>query len=196
MFGIRYMATVLGSSFVVHQVGASLGAWGGGIILDVTGSYDDAWKIGVLVGVAAGIVQIVAGGPVRPRGSRTPVGVDLKPPSRSREGVVDDRRERRLSIPGECRLGKAAGGLVLQGGWRDRGRQPRQRICLESRRASDDGLRPRGQFPALLGRGPIPAGGWRPYGPRRHDVPHRRWRAFRAQGHARRQSPAGARGAG
>jgi predicted MFS family arabinose efflux permease len=39
MFGIRYMATLLGISFVVHQVGASLGAWGGGIILDVTGSY-------------------------------------------------------------------------------------------------------------------------------------------------------------
>jgi MFS family permease len=67
MFGIRYMATLLGISFVVHQVGASLVAWGGGIILDVTGSYDDAWKIGVLVGFAAGIVQIVAGGPVHPR---------------------------------------------------------------------------------------------------------------------------------
>src|SRR5213075_2459626 len=67
MFGTRYMATLLGISFVVHQVGASLGAWGGGIILDVTGSYDDAWKIGVLVGFAAGIVQIVAGGPVHPR---------------------------------------------------------------------------------------------------------------------------------
>ena len=70
MFGTRYMATLLGISFVVHQVGASLGAWGGGIILDVTGSYDDAWKIGVLVGFAAGIVQIVAGGPVRPREAR------------------------------------------------------------------------------------------------------------------------------
>ena len=70
MFGTRYMATLLGISFVVHQVGASLGAWGGGIILDFTGSYDDAWKIGVLVGFAAGIVQIVAGGPVRPREAR------------------------------------------------------------------------------------------------------------------------------
>jgi MFS family permease len=70
MFGTRYMATLLGISFVVHQVGASLGAWGGGIILDVTGSYDDAWKIGVLVGFAAGIVQIVAGGPVHPREAR------------------------------------------------------------------------------------------------------------------------------
>jgi len=70
MFGIRYMATLLATSFVVHQVGASLGAWGGGIILDVTGSYDDAWNIGVLVGFAAGIVQIVAGGPVHPREAR------------------------------------------------------------------------------------------------------------------------------
>ena len=70
MFGTRYMATLLGISFVVHQVGASLGAWGGGIILDVTGSYDDAWKIGVLVGFAAGIVQIVVGGPVRPSEAR------------------------------------------------------------------------------------------------------------------------------
>ena len=71
MFGTRYMATLLGISFVVHQVGASLGAWGGGIILDATGSYDDAWKIGVLVGFAAGIVQIFAGGPVPPREART-----------------------------------------------------------------------------------------------------------------------------
>lgn len=70
MFGTRYMATLLGISFVVHQVGASLGAWGGGIILDVTGSYDDAWKIGVLVGFAAGIIQIFAGGPVHPREAR------------------------------------------------------------------------------------------------------------------------------
>jgi predicted MFS family arabinose efflux permease len=66
MFGTRYMATLLGISFLMHQVGSSLGAWGGGIILDVTGSYDDAWKIGVLFGVAAGVLQIFAGGPARP----------------------------------------------------------------------------------------------------------------------------------
>jgi predicted MFS family arabinose efflux permease len=65
MFGTRYMATLLGISFVMHQVGSSLGAWGGGLIFDWTGSYGDAWKIGVLVGFAAGVVQIVAGGPTR-----------------------------------------------------------------------------------------------------------------------------------
>jgi MFS family permease len=65
MFGTRYMATLLGISFVLHQVGSSLGAWGGGLIFDTLGSYDRAWQIGVLVGFAAGVFQIVAGGPAR-----------------------------------------------------------------------------------------------------------------------------------
>src|ERR1044071_962491 len=67
MFGTRYMATLLGISFVMPQVGSSLGAFGGGLIFDWTGSYDYAWKIGVLIGFAAGVVQIVAGGPARRR---------------------------------------------------------------------------------------------------------------------------------
>jgi MFS family permease len=65
MFGTRYMATLLGIAFVMHQVGSSLGAWGGGVIFDHFGSYDHAWHIGVLIGFAAGVVQIVAGGPSR-----------------------------------------------------------------------------------------------------------------------------------
>ena len=32
LFGIRYMATIIGISFVVHQLGSSLGTWGGGLI--------------------------------------------------------------------------------------------------------------------------------------------------------------------
>lgn len=65
IFGTRYMATLLGVSFVVHQIGSSLGAWGGGVIFDLFGSYDHAWQIGTLVGFAAGVVQILAGGPSR-----------------------------------------------------------------------------------------------------------------------------------
>ena len=67
MFGTRYMATLLGIAFVMHQVGSSLGAWGGGLIFDITGSYDRAWQIGVLIGFTAGVVQIFAGGPTRRR---------------------------------------------------------------------------------------------------------------------------------
>jgi predicted MFS family arabinose efflux permease len=65
MFGTRYMATLLGVSFVVHQLGSSLGAWGGGLIYDLFGSYGPAWQIGTLIGFTAGVVQIVAGGPTR-----------------------------------------------------------------------------------------------------------------------------------
>jgi MFS family permease len=68
IFGTRYMATLLGLSFVVHQAGSSLGAWGGGLIFDLYGSYDRAWQIGTLIGFAAGIVQILAGGPTRRHG--------------------------------------------------------------------------------------------------------------------------------
>ena len=67
MFGTRYMATLLGIAFVMHQVGSSLGAWGGGLIFDLTGSYDRAWQTGVLIGFGAGVVQILAGGPPRRR---------------------------------------------------------------------------------------------------------------------------------
>jgi MFS family permease len=67
MFGTRWMATLLGIAFVMHQIGSSLGAWGGGLIFDATGSYDRAWQAGVLIGFAAGVVQILAGGPTRRR---------------------------------------------------------------------------------------------------------------------------------
>jgi predicted MFS family arabinose efflux permease len=65
IFGTRYLATLLGLSFVVHQAGSSLGAWGGGLIFDLYGSYDAAWQIGTLIGFAAGVVQIAAGDPTR-----------------------------------------------------------------------------------------------------------------------------------
>jgi MFS family permease len=70
MFGTRYMATLLGISFVMHQAGSSLGAYGGGVIFDNFGSYDYAWRIGVLIGFTAGVVQILAGGPERRRDPR------------------------------------------------------------------------------------------------------------------------------
>ena len=71
IFGTRYMATLLGIAFVTHQVGSSLGAWGGGLVLDLYGSYDLAWQIGTPIGLAAGIVQILAGGPTRRRDRMT-----------------------------------------------------------------------------------------------------------------------------
>jgi predicted MFS family arabinose efflux permease len=71
IFGTRYMATLLGLSFVVHQLGSSLGTWGGGVLFDLSGSYDPAWQIGALIGFAAGVFQILAGGPTRRQGRMT-----------------------------------------------------------------------------------------------------------------------------
>ncbi len=67
LFGTRNMATLLGVSFVIHQMGSVIGAWGGGAIFDMFGSYDLAWRIGVAIGILAGIVQIMFGGPGRTR---------------------------------------------------------------------------------------------------------------------------------
>jgi MFS family permease len=72
LFGTRYMATILGISFVVHQMGSVIGAWGGGLIYDALGSYDRAWQFGVIVGTLAGVSQILFGGPARP-------GLDTRP---------------------------------------------------------------------------------------------------------------------
>lgn len=58
IFGLRYMATLSGVAFFSHQLGSFVGAWGGGLLFDAMGSYDLAWKIGVAIGLAAGIGQM------------------------------------------------------------------------------------------------------------------------------------------
>src|SRR5713101_1034497 len=58
MFGLQWQAMIQGLAFVSHQLGSFLGAYGGGLLYDALGSYTLAWRIGVAVGLAAGIVQV------------------------------------------------------------------------------------------------------------------------------------------
>jgi predicted MFS family arabinose efflux permease len=58
LFGLRYMATLSGIAFFSHQVGSFVGAWGGGLIYSMLGSYDLAWKGAVAIGLAAGLFQM------------------------------------------------------------------------------------------------------------------------------------------
>lgn len=58
MFGLRWQPMIQGIAFVSHQLGSCLGAFGGGLLYDALGSYTLAWKIGVSLGLTAGIVQI------------------------------------------------------------------------------------------------------------------------------------------
>lgn len=58
MFGLRWQAMIQGLAFMSHQIGSFLGAYGGGVIYDALGSYTMAWRIGVALGLAGGIIQI------------------------------------------------------------------------------------------------------------------------------------------
>jgi predicted MFS family arabinose efflux permease len=58
MFGLKWQAMIQGLAFMSHQLGSFLGAYGGGLIYDQLGSYTMAWRIGVALGLAGGIVQV------------------------------------------------------------------------------------------------------------------------------------------
>ncbi len=58
MFGLRWQAMIQGVAFMSHQIGSFVGAFGGGLIFDLLGSYDLAWRVGVAVGLLAGLAQV------------------------------------------------------------------------------------------------------------------------------------------
>ena len=55
IFGSRYMATLFGIVFFSHQVGSFLGIWLGGIVFDLTGTYNSVWWAGVVLGVVSAL---------------------------------------------------------------------------------------------------------------------------------------------
>ena len=58
LFGLKWQAMLQGIAFMGHQLGSFAGAFGGGILYDSLGSYDLAWRLGVGIGLAAGLMQI------------------------------------------------------------------------------------------------------------------------------------------
>jgi MFS family permease len=57
IFGPRYLGALFGIVFFSHQIGGFLGAWLGGYIFDLTGSYDQVWLIAIALGVLAAILH-------------------------------------------------------------------------------------------------------------------------------------------
>ncbi|MGH8726612.1 MAG: MFS transporter [Burkholderiales bacterium] len=54
VFGVKFLSMLFGIVFLFHQAGAFFGAWVGGLLFDVTDSYQSVWIIAiVLSGVAA-----------------------------------------------------------------------------------------------------------------------------------------------
>jgi predicted MFS family arabinose efflux permease len=57
IFGTQYMATLVGITFVGHQLGSFLGIWLGGVIYDRIGNYDPVFWGGVVLGLAAALIH-------------------------------------------------------------------------------------------------------------------------------------------
>ena len=57
VFGTRHLGTLFGVCFLSHQIGSFLGAWLGGYLFDVTGSYSLIWSATAIAGVVAAILH-------------------------------------------------------------------------------------------------------------------------------------------
>ena len=61
IFGPAYMSMLYGFVFLSHQVGSFLGAWLGGRVFDLTGSYDPIWWAAVALGIFAAVMHAPIG---------------------------------------------------------------------------------------------------------------------------------------
>ena len=58
IFGPAHLSMLSGFVFLSHQVGSFLGVWLGGVLYDLTGSYDVVWQIAIGLGVFACLVNL------------------------------------------------------------------------------------------------------------------------------------------
>lgn len=53
IFGVKYLSTLFSLVFLGHQIGSFLGAWYGGLMFDLTGSYTTVWIFCVALSILA-----------------------------------------------------------------------------------------------------------------------------------------------
>lgn len=58
LFGVRWLSMLYGVVFASHQVGAFLGAWGGGWAYDFLGSYDAIWLASIALALFAAAIHL------------------------------------------------------------------------------------------------------------------------------------------
>jgi predicted MFS family arabinose efflux permease len=58
IFGVRYLAMLSGFAFFSHQIGSFLGAWLGGKVYDLTGTYDLVWYLSIALAILAGLINL------------------------------------------------------------------------------------------------------------------------------------------
>ncbi|MFT4065867.1 MFS transporter [Paraburkholderia sp.] len=57
VFGTRHLGSLFGVCFLSHQIGSFLGAWLGGLVFDLTGSYALLWDATVVAGLIAAMLH-------------------------------------------------------------------------------------------------------------------------------------------
>ena len=68
VFGTGHLGTLFGVCFFSHQIGSFLGAWSGGFVLDLTGSYAAIWILTAASGAVAALLHF----PIRDTTAGTP----------------------------------------------------------------------------------------------------------------------------
>jgi MFS family permease len=58
IYGVRYMGTLFGGVFFIHQLGSFIGIWWGGYAFDTTGSYDRVWIASIILGIVAAALHM------------------------------------------------------------------------------------------------------------------------------------------
>ena len=58
LFGVRYLATLFGLTFLTHQIGAFFGAWLGGMAVALSGSYDWMWYADIAFATFAALINL------------------------------------------------------------------------------------------------------------------------------------------
>lgn len=58
LYGTQRLPTLLGITFMLHQVGAFLGSWLGGVFVEATGSYDIMWMLDLALAMIAAALAL------------------------------------------------------------------------------------------------------------------------------------------
>ncbi|QFB39923.1 IS481 family transposase [Bordetella pertussis] len=65
LFGLGTLSTLFGVVFLGHQVGSFLGVWLGGVIFDLSGSYDAVWLLSIAIGLFSAAMHLPVREPAR-----------------------------------------------------------------------------------------------------------------------------------
>jgi predicted MFS family arabinose efflux permease len=58
IFGVAHLSMLGGFVFMSHQIGSFMGVWLGGLLYDITGSYNIVWQLAIALGIFAALINL------------------------------------------------------------------------------------------------------------------------------------------